>query len=389
MRWWPFRRTEKRTVTYQDVWGSGGDVNDLKGNSINTALSLIPVFAATRLIADSVSSLPLEVYKTNKSKNSSTRVPDIDLIVSPTNFGTCVDWVHRIVTSMALRGNAYGRILDYDARGTPSRIEWLHPDEVSLEQDDTAFEPVWTWRGRRMDNDKFVHIPGYTIPGKVLGLSPIAASKITVETALQAQAFGLDWFRNGSIPAAVLETDEEVTETQAREIKSRFKRAAKNREPVAMGLGVKYKAITVAPEESQFLATIRASKTDIANMYGIPPELIGGETGKSMTYNTIEQQQIQLFVMALRPYLTKIEKALSYLLPKNMYVKFNADAVLRADTKTRYEAHHIAITDGWMSRDEVRAIEDLPALPDGQGSSYVPIPSPEPAATEPEGNPSE
>ena len=103
--------------------------------------------------------------------------------------------------------------------------------------------------GRQLDPAAFVHIPGYTLPGKVKGLSPITAYKLTVETGLYAQRFGRDWFVNGSTPAAVLETEDEVTQEQAKVIKDRFKKAAKGREPVALGLGVTYKPISV-PETS-------------------------------------------------------------------------------------------------------------------------------------------
>ncbi|GAA0347826.1 phage portal protein [Actinoallomurus spadix] len=384
MRWWPFgRRTERRTIAWQDVWGSGADAEHLRGDSMNVALSLVPVYAATRLIADSVASLPLETYR--RAGDTRTRITDPALIADPTAFGTTFDWVHRAVTSLALRGNAYGLVTSTDRSGTPSRIEWLHPDEVSIEQDDTAYAPRWYWRGRLLESAAFVHIPGFTLPGKVKGLSPIAAYKNAVEIGLYAQRFGRDWFVNGSTPAAVLETTEEVTQDQAKVIKDRFKNAAKGREPVALGLGVTYKPISVPAEESQFLATIRATKTDIANIYGIPPELIGGETGSSMTYANVEQQKIMLVTYALRSYLTKIETAVSRLLPRPQYVRFNADAVLRADTKTRYEAHHLALTDGWKSKDEVRAEEDLPPLPNGEGTKYAPILPTQPARVPPAG----
>lgn len=395
MRLWPFgRKAEKRNITFQDVWGSGGDPeNTIDGEGIKTALSLVPVFAATRLIADSVASLPVETYR--RSGDLKIRVKDPKLVADPTNYGTTYDWIHRLITSLVLRGNAYGLVLARDSAGTPTLIEWLHPDEVTLDIDDTAYVSKWYWRKGEINPADFIHIPGFTLPGRVLGLSPITQYKNTVEIGLRAQDFGRDWFRNGSTPAAVLETQEEVTQDQAKELKRRFKQAAKGREPVALGLGVSYKQISVPAEESQFLATIRASKTDIANIYGIPPELIGGETGQSMTYHTTEQQQIQLFLYALRPFLQKIEAALSRILPGNMYIKFNADAVLRADTKTRYEAHHLALSDGWLSRDEVRAMEDLPPLPKGAGSIAVPTAPPTmPPTTPPEqppsgGNPSE
>ena len=60
-------------------------------------------------------------------------------------------------------------------------------------------------------------------------------------------------------------------------------------------------------------------------------------------------------------------------LPKPEYVKFNVDSLIRADTKTRYEVHQIARTIGLNNVDEIRAIEDMDPLPDGQGQDYSPI----------------
>jgi len=394
VRLWPFgRKSEKRNISRTDLWGSGEDIAQIRGDSIHTALSLIPVFAATRLIADSVASLPLETYK--QTKGVIIRTDDPSLLKNPTAYGTVYDWVHRAVTSLALRGNAYGLILERDKTGNPTLIEWQHPDFVSLEMDDTRFKPVWFVNGKRLDNNEdLVHIPGYTLPGKVLGVSPIKAAQLTIETGIQAQRFGHDWLANGATPSAVLETEDAVTWDQAQDIKRKFKQAAKGREPVALGLGISYKPISVPAEESQFLATLRATNTDIANIYGIPAELIGGDTNKSMTYSTTEQEQIKLVLYALRPYLVKIELALSRLFPNRICFKFNVDAVLRADTKTRYESYALALTNRWMNVDEVRALEDLPPLPDGKGKEYgQPVPElatpapPEPAALPPGGTP--
>lgn len=375
MKWWPFRRSEEtRAIRYQDVWGSGADPNVPPGDQIHVALTMVPVYAATRLIADSVASLPLQAFRQVGDTRAAITPPS--LLRNPSQFGTVYDWVHRAVVSLALRGNAFGLITSLDSNGAPAQIEWLNPDEVHLTHDDVAYVPNWYWRGRPLDPAQFVHIPGYALPGRVLGLSPIGAYKTTIETGIQAASFGRDWFVNGSTPAAVLETTDEITEEQAKGIKARFKKAAKGREPVALGLGVTYKPISVPADESQFLATMRMGATQVASIYAIPPELIGGETGSSMTYHTVEQQQIMLVSHALRPYIVKFETAISNLLPRPQYVRFNVDQMLRADTATRYQAHHLALTDGWMNKDEVRVTENLPPLPNGEGQQYAPTPPP-------------
>jgi phage portal protein BeeE len=116
--------------------------------------------------------------------------------------------------------------------------------------------------------------------------------------------------------------------------------------------------------------------------------MIGGETGKSMTYANVEQQSLNLVTYTLRPYLTKLESAFSLMLPRPQYVRFNLDALLRADLKTRYEAHQIALASKFKTPDEVRDLEELPPLTDEQKAEILKAsPKPRPAPPREEEDP--
>lgn len=368
--WWPFRRKEQRSISFQDVWGSGSGSAHLSGGGQERALRLAPVYAATRLLSDSVASLPLKSYL----GEGPTRQPIVSprIFTRPAAVGTRYDWLHRCMTSLTLRGNAYGLVVSHDANGWPDQVEWLHPDDVHVE-DNLAPVPVWYYKGRRLESRQLFHIPAYTLPGQILGLSPIAYFATTTDTGLLAQQFGRDWFANGSTPAAVLETDREISKETAGILKARFKEAAEGRDVVALGLGTKYRPISVPANESQFLETIKASANQIAAIYGVPPEKIGGETGGSLTYATVEQNSIDLLTWTLRPWLARLEEALSLLRPPAEDVRFNVDAMLRTDTLTRYQTYRIARVIGLRSVDELRLLEDLEPLPNGEGKSYAPL----------------
>ncbi|AKN71233.1 hypothetical protein QR97_16745 [Streptomyces sp. PBH53] len=371
MKWWPFRRTAlKRAISYQDVWGAGSDPAVLRGSSQERALRLGPVYAATRLLADSVASLPLKAYRADGDDR--LRAPLPALFRRPAAVGTRYDWLHRCMTSLTLRGNAYGLIVAWGPDGWPSQIEWLHPDDVTLE-DNLAPVPVWYYKGRRLEDGQMFHIPAYTVPGQILGLSPIAYFATTTEAGLLANQFGRDWFANGSTPSAVLESDMAVDRDAATVLKARFKEAAQGRDVVALGNGVKYRPISVPANESQFLETIKATANQIAAIYGVPPEKVGGETGGSLTYATVEQNSIDLLTWTLRPWLARLEEAFSQLRPPTEEARFNADAMLRTDTLTRYQAHRIARAIGLNSIDELRRQEDEPPLPNGLGQDYTPL----------------
>ena len=379
MRWTWQRREEQRSLSFQDVFGQGLDVDAFTASSMQGAVSLVPVFACTRYIADSIAAMPLEAYR----KVGEEQIP-IDLPVlftDPSIFGGPFDWVQRALTSLLLRGNANGMITEFDYSGWPRQIEWLQPDEVTLLNNSSTqvllfyggrvdwrllgqhIEP-WRPRGQGIPGE-LVHVPWYVLPGFIQGLSPISAFRVTIESGQHAQKYGRDFFRQGGRPPGVLETAQPINEAQANEIKARFKVAASGVDTVVLGAGVQYKPFTVPPEDSQFLETIKANATQIASIYGLPPSRVGGDAGShSRTYANVEQEAQDL-VNALQPYLTKLEQAFSNLLPRGQYVKFDVDSTVRADMAARYAAYQIALGGPmgsgrpFMTVDEIRQIEGL------------------------------
>jgi HK97 family phage portal protein len=169
----------------------------------------------------------------------------------------------------------------------------------------------------------------------------------------------------------VLETDSELTEDQVLLTqKSWISSHGGRRRPAVLSGGFKWKPITITPEESQFLETRRMQVSEIARLFGIPPHMIG-DVEKSTSWGTgIEQQSIGFVTYTLRPWLTRIESALSRQLPGQQFVRFNVDGLLRGDTKSRYESYRMGIDGGWLNPDEVRALEDRPPIPDGTGQKF-------------------
>lgn len=361
---------EQRAISSMDLWGSGdAEMADIRGDSVSSALTLAPVFAATRLISDAVASLPLGAYREVDGRKETLPTPA--LFADPTMFGGRFEWTQRLVNSLLLRGNAYGLITAWDYRGYPRQIEWLHPDEVHVGDDMAIRRPEWYWLGRKVDpwvgrdsQGELVHIPWYPMPGRVLGLSPIKAFALTIEGGLYAQKFGRDFFKNGGVPSSVFESDQQIDQEQAEKIKSRLRSATKNREPLVIGAGAKYKPISIAPEESQFLESIRATATVVASIYGIyPAEMIGGDTKSSNTYANVEQASIDLATNTLLPPVTKLEQHFTTFLPRPQFADIDLDARARADRKTRYETHAIALDKGFKDVAEVREEEGLGSNP--------------------------
>jgi HK97 family phage portal protein len=375
--------TENRTV--DSVPFSIGGLLFPTGVTQDQALSLAPVFAAARIIAGTVSTLPLKAYR----KLGDDRAPmgSLPQLFDQLTFtGQLVPWLHRCVVSLVLRGNAYGLVTARDGLQFPTRIDWLNPADVAVDPvRSSPAVPAWLWKGRPIPAGDLIHIPWFTVPGQATGLSPIAAFASTINTGLYAQAYGSDWFEGGGFPPGSFQNLEQpvVDQRAADEIKARLVSAIRSRQPVVYGKDWQYTPITVPPNEAQFIQTMQLSATQIANIYGLPPEDVGGQRGNSLTYTTVELNQLER-VLAIREWLVVLEHAFAAILPAAQYVKFNADAIVRADLKSRWEVYAMALTNGVMNRDEIRALEDMPPLPNGEGQKYEPVASPsaQPAAAE-------
>jgi hypothetical protein len=131
----------------------------------------------------------------------------------------------------------------------------------------------------------------------------------------------------------------------------------------AIVAGGTYKPISVAPEEAQFLETTKANVATIARFYGVPPEMLAAESGNSLTYANVEQRSLDFLTDGVRPWLVRLERAISTLLPRNQHAKFNPDAIVRVALKDRYDAHATAIAAGFLTINEARELEDLPPPP--------------------------
>lgn len=365
----PFRRrTETRAIT--DVpWDVGGPLT--AAVTQDRALTLTPVYAANRFLGDNVSTLPLQAFRRNGDKREPMgALPQ--LFRQLDDDGLLQEWIFVAVTSLALRGNAVGLITLRDGLDFPVGITWLSMDDIYVD-DQNVFRPVWYWRGRRLALDEFVHIPWFKIAGRTLGLSPIEAYALTISGGLQAQQYGNDWFAAGGVPPGKMKNAaKKISQDEADAIKARLVTAIRGRKPIVYGNDWDYEPIVIPPEQAQFIETMRLTANQVAAIYGIEPTELGGEAANSLTYANEEHRQTRR-MQDLRPWLVRLETKFSSWLPERQYVRFNASATIRADLETRYEVYRIGREIGVVNVDEIRALEELPPLPDGQGQDYSPL----------------
>jgi HK97 family phage portal protein len=369
-------QSEARTLTAENNgqylldFAHGGGAFESAHISQDRALTLSYVFAAVRVIAGTISTLPLKGYRDlGDTRQPMGTLPKLfeDLRLA----GQLRPWLHRFFASLALRGNAFGLVISRDGFGYPTVIDWLDPSMVTV-NDSVPGRPEFVYNGRLVRREDIVHVPWFPLSGHTLGLSPISAFARTMGVGLHAETYGSDWFHGGGFPPGTFRNTEKqlVSAEEAEVLKARLVSSIRSHKPVVYGRDWEYNPISVPPGEAQFLETIKATATQVAHIYGIPPEEIGGASGASLTYSTVELNQLKL-AANLRQWMVIFEDAMFGLLPERQFVRFNADAMVRTDLKTRWEVNAIRVNLGLASRDEIRAQEDQPPLPDGQGSDFA------------------
>lgn len=349
------------------------------GETVNTdtAMRLASVFACVNLLTDFVAPLPWHAYRRTPDGRD-VLVEDPPLLVSPSTelSVTAAAWRAQIMRSLLLRGNAFGLIKAVGPNGEPTKIQIIHPDYVSV----VRLGPMGPFEFRVIGEKHELwqaggdlwHLPAYSVPGTPVGLSPIDYQREQIGLGLAAESFGAKWFRDGAIPSAVLTTDQALTGEQAADMKSRWNESMHGGRSVAvLGAGLDYTSVSVAGSESQFIEAAKLNATQIARIFGIPPEMIGADSGSSMTYSNTESLMLRMMAVTGRHWLSLLESGITNLLRTNLSVRANTDELLRTDARTRVDIQMNRLRMGSRSVDEIRAEDNLAPLPNDEGSRYL------------------
>ena len=331
--------------------------------------SLVSVYRAIDIITSAVAQLPLRVERHGVEVPAS-EIPDI--IKAPSLSFTRSDFLEQIALSLAVTGNAY--ILAKRIGGKIVELVVLNPHEVLPTQDENNGVITYSYRGRDYNQADIQHLKFMVLPGSLKGLGAIQAARAEIQGAINLRDYAAQWFNGTGQPSGILSTEQALTAEDAKHIRDTWNNidpetgkplpATANPSNIKVtGKGVKYEPIVLSPRDAQFIESRNFDTLEIARLFGIPATLMLTATeGSSMTYSNVEQDWLGFVRFTLTKYLRKIEEALSAFTPRGQTVRFQISALLRSDTLTRYKAHQIALNAGFMTLNEVRAIESLPPL---------------------------
>jgi HK97 family phage portal protein len=365
------RKGEQRTVNWWPTWSAqeGSPVTP------DNALCVADIYACVRCLSDAAGSLPLVPYRrtdTDRQRLYSGRLHE--LLTRPAPATTQANLIGQLVAHLNLHGNAFlGKFRDGDGR--LEQLAPLHPDRVQVElingQPRYTVTDQKTGRQSKHGVDDIVHVKAMGTDGLV-GLSPIAQCRLAVSLARGMGEFAEAFIRNGSRPSGILKlpagTNRESMEW-TQELATAKHAGSGNAHKIAVVSGdAEWTALAVPADDMQFCEQRKLSTAEIARIFRIFPWMIGASSGDPMTYSNVEQQSLQFVTYSLRPWLVLIEQAITNdpdLCSANVFVEFLLDALLRADSKTRADVYALALDPGkgWMTRDEVRRLENLEPEP--------------------------
>jgi HK97 family phage portal protein len=274
-----------------------------------------------------------------------------------------VSWLHASQVSLDMRGNNYGKIVArHPITNLPTQVELVHPDEVGV-RTLRGGDLEYTFAGVRQDTFDVWHERQNEVPGSVVGMSPISAAARALGINLAAENYGGQFYTDALTPSALLSSDAPIDEDGAKIVKSRVLATQQGREPLVLGGNWKYQQLSVNPAEAMFLEVMKYGDADVARLFDVPGELIDANTsGSSVTYANREQRSQDLLAFRLGPAIARRERALTRFTVRGQYVKLNVASLLRGDLMTRYKSYELGLKSGFLTLDEVRALEDRPPM---------------------------
>jgi HK97 family phage portal protein len=370
---------ETNRVTVADYSDALGEIGGHSGlGSSAAALRIATAWACVNLLAGTSASLPLNVYRKNRAgvREVAADHPLYRLLHdSPNADQTALEFWEFMFACVELRGNAYAE-KEIGSSGVVS-LNPVMPDRMQVRRTESgALEYEWTSGGtvNRVPQERMFHVRGFG--GSPLGgMSTLAICRTTFRAAFAVDQAAASTFRNGVLPSGVLQTEMQLTAEQRNEaeqlLRSKYAGAMKAGVPMLVDKGMKWQSITINPEDAQMLETRKFSVEEICRIFGVPPHMVG-HTENSTSWGTgLEQQTMAFQKFTLRRRLKRVEQAAEkqLLTPRDIAsgisIEFNLEGLLRADSDARAKFYNAGLQNGWMTINEVRALESLPPVEGG------------------------
>tara|TARA_R110000744_G_scaffold305007_1_gene413348 strand:+ start:2420 stop:4444 length:2025 start_codon:yes stop_codon:yes gene_type:complete len=349
--------------------------------SPHAALGSTPVWAAVNLIAGTIGSLPLILYR-EMENGGKERATDLSLYNlfrwQPNGFQTAVELMEMGQGHLCLRGNAFFR-LETNRADELIAIVPLHPDRMKLKVLDGGVIEYHYQQGigslRVFSSEEIMHVKGLSSDG-LIGYSPITIGAGAIALAQAAERYGSRFFSNSATPSGILSHPGKLKPEARSNIKQSWHAAhgaGKQHSVALLEEGLAWTAMSVSPEEAQFLATRTYQAEEICRLYNVPPHLL--MLLDRSTFSNVVEQNKAFAINCIRPWAIRWEQAIRKSIlerfgDRSLSTEFEMDALLRPDTMARAQANQILLQNGALSIDEWRARENMNPLDSAAGEAH-------------------
>lgn len=337
-------------------------------------IRLSTVWACVRLLSESVSTLPLKIYE--RQSDGSRKLAQNNLAYQilcrrPNPEMTPSRFMLMIVASICLRGNAFVEKF-FIGNKLVSMVPLLPQKMVVKRLDSGKLQYTYTENGvpRIIPSDRMMHIRGFGLDG-VCGMMPTMAGVDVFGAAMAVDEAAAKIFENGLQSTGFLSSKTALNEGQRERLRKALQNfiGSKNAgKLMVLENELTYQNVTMNPEAAQLLESRSFSIEEICRWFRVPPFMVGHTTKQSSWASSLEGMNMLFLTHTLRPLLVNIEQEISRCLlnsDEDLFAEFSVEGLLRADSAGRAAYYTSALQNGWMSRNDVRRLENMPPIEGG------------------------
>jgi HK97 family phage portal protein len=349
---------------------SGEDVTYYpQGNQLATST----VFACSRVLAETFACIPVFEYrKTPDGREKTDKTGLLDILHNRPNefmsgynfFESCLYQIINGGNSISIRQfNRYGDLIGLIP------VMW---DRVRIQFNKEKTSYTYIVDGRtEYTRDQVLHVPGPSLDG-INGMSVLEYAAQSIALSIQYDRFGLQVYKNGLSPSGVFEHPSHFSDEEWSRFTDRLKKqytGDKAGTPLLLEDGLKYNQLQIKLSDAEFLASRKFQVEEICRFFRVPLHMI--QSLDRATYSNIEQQSLEFAQYGLLPYCKRFEQAINTQLltseqrSAGYYFEFNLSALVRGDIVSRYNAYNVGRQAGFMSVNEIRELENLPRIENG------------------------
>lgn len=355
----------EKTQSFSSATSSSGSVV-----TVDKSMKLSAVWACVRLKSQTIGSLPLHLKenfdfaKDHHLYSILHDAPNSDVIASK--------FWEAVVTNIDLWGNAYIKIGRY--KDEVASLTLLNPEKMEVAREGGKLS--YKYDSKEMKSDDVMHIRGLTLDGYI-GLSAIEYFAETIGFQDAANSAANTEFKNGMKAGGFIDSGQQTLSDEQR-IKLRnwlgeFSRPENSGKWMVLEAGMKpvsTSGISIKPSDAQLLESRHFGIEEICRAFGVPPTLIGHTDKASSWASSLEQTNLGFLTYSLTPILVSIEQEIKRCLlsptdRKKYSAKFSVEGLLRADSAGRSAFYTAGVNNGYLTRNEVRALEDRPPIAGG------------------------